>query len=187
MHSSSFVSIKSSTVEGRHDDDQDSPQEILVAQLSQGLTWTWSSRNAKWHTHMISLMGLWMNYLNYCAHQHELLWTSEKWTAETGFSSAQLFICREFISQKFSVVHFIAHNPIWLIMCVSFRISWRPGRSGSCQSLGQLRNKHFQWMVLVNIQFKIQNSRLLYYLIREIKTWQKINHITVHNNTYFIC
>ena len=25
-------------------------------------------------------------------------------------------------------------------------------------------------------------SRLLYYLIREIKTWLNINHITVHNN-----
>ena len=32
----------------------------------------------------------------------------------------------------------------------------------------------------------IQDSRLLYYLIREIKTWLNINHITVHNNTYFI-
>ena len=29
----------------------------------------------------------------------------------------------------------------------------------------------------------IQDSRLLYYLIREIKTWLNINHITVHNNT----
>ena len=26
-------------------------------------------------------------------------------------------------------------------------------------------------------------SRLLYYLIREFKTWLNINHITVHNNT----
>ena len=32
----------------------------------------------------------------------------------------------------------------------------------------------------------IQDSRLLYYFIREIKTWLNINHITVHNNTYFI-
>ena len=31
-----------------------------------------------------------------------------------------------------------------------------------------------------------QDSRLLYYLIREIKTWLNINHITVHNNTYCI-
>ena len=30
--------------------------------------------------------------------------------------------------------------------------------------------------------FKIQD----YYLIREIKTWLNINHITVHTNTYFI-
>ena len=29
-------------------------------------------------------------------------------------------------------------------------------------------------------------SRLLYYLIREIKTCLNINHITVHNNTYCI-
>ena len=29
-----------------------------------------------------------------------------------------------------------------------------------------------------------QDSRLLYYHIREIKTWLDINHITVHNNTY---
>ena len=28
-----------------------------------------------------------------------------------------------------------------------------------------------------------QDSRLLYYLISEIKTWLNINHITVHNNT----
>ena len=27
------------------------------------------------------------------------------------------------------------------------------------------------------------DSRLLYYLIREFKTWLNINHITVHNNT----
>ena len=30
--------------------------------------------------------------------------------------------------------------------------------------------------------FKIQD----YYLIREIKTWLNINHITTRNNTYFI-
>ena len=35
-------------------------------------------------------------------------------------------------------------------------------------------------------KLKIQDSRLLYYLIREIKMWLNINHITVHNNTYFI-
>ena len=29
-------------------------------------------------------------------------------------------------------------------------------------------------------------SRLLYYFIREIKTWLNTNHITVHNNKYFI-
>ena len=29
-----------------------------------------------------------------------------------------------------------------------------------------------------------EDSRLLYYLIREIKTWLNVNHITVHNNTY---
>ena len=28
------------------------------------------------------------------------------------------------------------------------------------------------------------DSRLLYYLIRKIKTWLNTNHITVHNNTY---
>ena len=32
------------------------------------------------------------------------------------------------------------------------------------------------------VLFKIQD----YYLMREIKTWLNINHITVHNNTYFI-
>ena len=31
----------------------------------------------------------------------------------------------------------------------------------------------------------IQDSRLLYYFVREIKTWLNINHITVHNNAYF--
>ena len=30
----------------------------------------------------------------------------------------------------------------------------------------------------------IQDSRLLYYHIREIKRWLNINHTTVHNNTY---
>ena len=29
----------------------------------------------------------------------------------------------------------------------------------------------------------LQDSRLLYHLIREIKTWLNINHITVHDNT----
>ena len=32
----------------------------------------------------------------------------------------------------------------------------------------------------------LQDSRLLYYLIREIKMWLNSNHITVPNNTYFI-
>ena len=32
----------------------------------------------------------------------------------------------------------------------------------------------------------IRDSRLIYYLIREIDTWLNINHITVHNNTYCI-
>ena len=31
-----------------------------------------------------------------------------------------------------------------------------------------------------------QDSRLLYYFIRKIKMWQNINHIKVHNNTYFV-
>ena len=35
------------------------------------------------------------------------------------------------------------------------------------------------------IQDSIPDSRLLY-LIREIKTWLNINHITVHNNTYCV-
>ena len=39
--------------------------------------------------------------------------------------------------------------------------------------IGQL--EHCRWCV--------HDSRLLYYLIREIKTWLNINHITVHNNT----
>ena len=29
-----------------------------------------------------------------------------------------------------------------------------------------------------------QTDRLLYYLVREIKTWLNINHTTVHNETY---
>ena len=33
---------------------------------------------------------------------------------------------------------------------------------------------------------EIQDARLLYYLIREIKTWLNINHITVHRNMYCI-
>ena len=32
----------------------------------------------------------------------------------------------------------------------------------------------------------IQGSRLLYYLISEIKTWLNINNITVHNNIFCI-
>ena len=32
----------------------------------------------------------------------------------------------------------------------------------------------------------IQDSRLFYYLIREIKMWLNMNYITVHNNTYLI-
>ena len=30
---------------------------------------------------------------------------------------------------------------------------------------------------------RIQDSRLLYYLVREIKTWLNINHITIHTHT----
>ena len=36
-----------------------------------------------------------------------------------------------------------------------------------------------------SLYLKLYYSRLLY-LITEIKTWLNINHITVHNNTYFI-
>ena len=32
----------------------------------------------------------------------------------------------------------------------------------------------------------IQDPRLFYYLITKDKTWLNINHITVHNNAYFI-
>ena len=35
-------------------------------------------------------------------------------------------------------------------------------------------------------QFTIQDSRLLYYLVREIKPWLNINHIAGHSTTYFI-
>ena len=31
-----------------------------------------------------------------------------------------------------------------------------------------------------------QELRLLYYLIREVKTWLNINRITLHNNTYCV-
>ena len=32
----------------------------------------------------------------------------------------------------------------------------------------------------------IRDSRLVYYLITEIKSWLNINHVTVRNNTYCI-
>ena len=35
------------------------------------------------------------------------------------------------------------------------------------------------------LEGKLTDSRLLYDLIREIKTWLNINHFTVHKNTYF--
>jgi len=34
--------------------------------------------------------------------------------------------------------------------------------------------------------YSCQDSRLLYYFIREIKMWLNINPITVHNNTYIL-
>ena len=40
--------------------------------------------------------------------------------------------------------------------------------------------------VHTSIQIITQDSRLLHYLIREIKTWLNSNHITVHNNTYIL-
>ena len=39
---------------------------------------------------------------------------------------------------------------------------------------------------VLGVKWEHQDSRLLYYLSREIKTWLNINHVTVHNNTYFI-
>ena len=42
------------------------------------------------------------------------------------------------------------------------------------------------WYMSVLLSIYIQDSRLFYYLIREIKTWLNINHITVHNITYCI-
>ena len=36
------------------------------------------------------------------------------------------------------------------------------------------------------MSFKIRDSRLLYYLITEMKRWLNINYITVRNNTYCI-
>ena len=44
----------------------------------------------------------------------------------------------------------------------------------------------FHSWVLNSLDNMGADSRLLYYLIREIKTWLNINHITVHNNTYCI-
>ena len=43
-------------------------------------------------------------------------------------------------------------------------------------------------VLLVTVQRYIHDSRLLYYIIREIKTWLNTNHITVglHSNTYCI-
>ena len=54
-----------------------------------------------------------------------------------------------------------------------------------------IQNSHREVQVAMQtfhreVQVAIQDSRLLYYLIRKIKTWLNINHITVHNNTYCI-
>ena len=40
--------------------------------------------------------------------------------------------------------------------------------------------------VYLDQETDIQVSTLLYYHIRELKTWLNINHITVHSNTYFM-
>ena len=43
-----------------------------------------------------------------------------------------------------------------------------------------------RWLWWCCYRFKIRDSRLLYFLIREIETWLNINHITVHDHTYCI-
>ena len=58
--------------------------------------------------------------------------------------------------------------PLCLYVCV-----WGGG-GGACMC------------VCMRLEFKIQDSSLLYYLITKIKKWLNINHITVHNNTYCI-
>ena len=46
--------------------------------------------------------------------------------------------------------------------------------------------QHFLIESLTMEPFMVQDSRLLYYLIKKIKTWLNINHITVYNKAYFI-
>ena len=49
------------------------------------------------------------------------------------------------------------------------------------------RTGHFMlWEMTTARCVKIHDSRLLHYLIKEIRTWLNINHITVHNITYSI-
>ena len=47
------------------------------------------------------------------------------------------------------------------------------------------RSTSLRWVDL-HVCVYIQDSRLLYYLMREIETWLNINYISVHNNTYCI-
>ena len=78
-----------------------------------------------------------------------------------------------------------------------------PDAAGSCincttQRLRLWQHHHHIWLdckfrlgcqlfcVCVCFLFGLGDSRLLYYPVREIKTWLNINHITVHNNTYCI-
>ena len=56
--------------------------------------------------------------------------------------------------------------------------------------ISDLTHTHVEFSLGVNLcthtSEGIQNSRLLYYLITEIKTWLNINHITVHKKTFCI-
>ena len=64
------------------------------------------------------------------------------------------------------------------------------GSVESKKALNLFKNNSFPFaptpMGIKTFFLYIQDSGLLYYLIREIKPWLNINHITAHSNIYCI-
>ena len=76
----------------------------------------------------------------------------------------------------------LTHFKTWLTACRQYV------RRISSMFLWLSRGYSKSWKMIMRLKSKSvkQDSRLLYYLIREIKTRLNINYITVHNNTYCI-
>ena len=89
---------------------------------------------------------------------------------------------------------FLQYSSVWRYYGVNFARMWCRRLTGCEKSVAHIMLLYYKTNVandrvlhyrklIIWLHLTIQDSRLLSDLIREIKTWLSINHITVHNNT----